>query len=248
MALINCKNCGQQISEYALKCPKCLLEFNQNEPDQNEVKKVVPPIFNAGKPIHTDPQIANGSSKEYKKKNFRIFLWVGLGIALVVLIFVTKHFIDKANESNSNYNNSSTPPYGNNDSYDESEVDNSDSDNGSNNSSIKEDEVAEEDLKKKMVKDNINTYVTLSVNDYTQKVLGGIKNLKLTVENSSDYSMESVVVQVDYYKINDDLYTTKYLEFYDVGANSYKTQNAPETEWGAYVRCSIIEINAPALN
>lgn len=244
MALLPCKSCGHKISEFAEFCPKCKVS---TKPEQVAAATKKSIAEDSKKSSNGEANVA--LIKSSKKKNRAIIAWSVLGA--VALIFVL-YGLDVALNSGSNTSgstNSVSNDRGNDlgdevDSYYVSEPNNQ-------NKSISKPVVqapSEEDIRREMYRENLGAYVTLDVNNYKQKVLGGIKNLEVTITNNMEYSINSAIVQVDYYKMNDKLYTTKYVQFGSISANHRLTLSAPETEWGAYVRCSIKSVDIPELN
>jgi hypothetical protein len=79
---------------------------------------------------------------------------------------------------------------------------------------------------------NLAKLVDVSNNDFQVGPFGGISKLKLTVTNKSDYDINLVVVDVDYLKVNKEIFKTETLYFRDIDANSSVTLNAPKTGRG----------------
>ena len=79
---------------------------------------------------------------------------------------------------------------------------------------------------------NLAKFVDVSNNDFQVGPFGGISKLKLTVSNKSDYDINLVVVDVDYLKVNKEIFKTETLYFRDIDANSSITLNAPKTGRG----------------
>jgi ribosomal protein L32 len=246
MALIECKECGHKISEHAVKCPKCGADSKLN-------KVVIPPVIpeEVEKPIEikkenkkivepTKEAVVDVNTNK-KKKRGPLLLIIG---SLIIIMLIGIFTIDFGGNSNSELNSNTNELF--------KKI--SDEANEQKQAAIDYQKIKDKELKKKerrnkeLVNNNLGNYLKASANDYKQKLLGGIKNLRITVSNSSDYTMEQVIVEVKYHKLNNKLYTTKNLYFKNLKANSNMTLFAPETNVGTYVKYKIIEVKPPSLN
>lgn len=86
--------------------------------------------------------------------------------------------------------------------------------------------------------------VSVKSNDYKVGPFGGISKLALTVTNSSDYTLNLVVVQVEYLKVNKEVFKTENLYFRDLAANSSLTLDAPRSNRGNSVNYKVTLINS----
>ena len=86
--------------------------------------------------------------------------------------------------------------------------------------------------------------IDVSSNDYEVGPFGGISRLNLTVKNSSDIDLNLVVVQVDYLKVNKEVFKTENIYFRDVAANSEVTVEAPRSTRGNKVSYKVTMINS----
>lgn len=100
---------------------------------------------------------------------------------------------------------------------------------------------------KKTVRKNIKRFVQAGINDYDRKNLGGISNLEISVNNSSDYTLDKVRVKIMYIKANGDVYETKYEDFHYIRPNSKATHRIPDTKRGTSVKYEIASIKSKAL-
>jgi hypothetical protein len=82
-------------------------------------------------------------------------------------------------------------------------------------------------------------FVSVSNNDFQVGPFGGISRLALTVHNSSDYDIDLVVVNLEYLKVNKEVYKTETLYFKDVNANSSVTVDAPKSSRGNKINYKI---------
>lgn len=80
MALINCPECGKQISDQAVSCPQCGYPISKMQPaSRTPVETPSTPIENTS----NEPQ----QNEEDARKNKRILLGIGGFVLLLVLIF-----------------------------------------------------------------------------------------------------------------------------------------------------------------
>lgn len=84
--------------------------------------------------------------------------------------------------------------------------------------------------------------VTVESNEYKKVALGGIRDLRLSVTNSSDAALTKVVVQLQYLRPNEEPLKTEMVNFRGVGAKETSTIRLPDTNRGTKVRYRIIEV------
>ena len=93
-------------------------------------------------------------------------------------------------------------------------------------------------------KPNLGKLVSVSNNDFQVGPFGGISKLQLTVHNSSEYALDLVIVDLEYLKVNKEVYKTETLYFKDVAANSSVTVSAPKSSRGNKINYKISLITA----
>lgn len=91
-------------------------------------------------------------------------------------------------------------------------------------------------------------YIQFSVNDYKTTFLGGIKNLKLTVNNRSDYTLNKVEIQLLYYRANGDLYKKETIEASLIPSGKSQTLKAPNSRRGVRVKAEFSKITCREMN
>lgn len=97
------------------------------------------------------------------------------------------------------------------------------------------------------IRNSITDYVTVETNDYKFSELGGIKDLEVIVKNSSDYTLDNVVVEVSYIKKNGDVWRNQNVNTDMIGPHMQMTMKAPDTDRGTSVRCRIISVKSSSL-
>jgi len=93
-------------------------------------------------------------------------------------------------------------------------------------------------------KPNLGKLVSVSNNDFQVGPFGGISKLQLTVHNDSEYALDLVIVDLEYLKVNKEVYKTETLYFKDVAANSSVTVSAPKSSRGNKINYKISLITA----
>ncbi|HYF29962.1 MAG TPA: DUF4339 domain-containing protein [Chitinophagaceae bacterium] len=96
----------------------------------------------------------------------------------------------------------------------------------------------------KITMPELEKMVSVTSNDYKVGPFGGISKLALTVKNSSDYNLNLVVVQVEYLKVNKEVFKTENLYFRDLAANSSLTLEAPRSNRGNTINYKVTLINS----
>jgi serine/threonine-protein kinase len=101
---------------------------------------------------------------------------------------------------------------------------------------------AEKKHHKKAKHKDISSYVKLKANDFKVGLFGGIKNLELTVSNSSDELIDKVSVVVDILKPSGAILESKSFQFYELRPYSIQMISVPATKRGVKVHYYITNI------
>lgn len=86
--------------------------------------------------------------------------------------------------------------------------------------------------------------ISVKANDYKRKALGGIKNLELTVRNSSPYILNTVTVELNYLKPSEQTLMSDTIHFRSVAPNGSMTIKIPDQARGIKVDYRIIEVES----
>jgi hypothetical protein len=109
-------------------------------------------------------------------------------------------------------------------------------------------------LKNMEYRNNWDKYIRVEEDENYEKIWsGGIKNLQVTVNNDTEYSVDEVVVKVYYILANGTPFETREFSLYNIPAKSFKTDPAPASKTnpqvnsvrGAKVMLEILSISAP---
>jgi len=107
---------------------------------------------------------------------------------------------------------------------------------------------AQAEAEMKTYRINWEKFITAMPNDYKQKEIGGIDDLKIIVNNNSPYKIDNMKVKVSYVKSNGANYQTELMEFDNIEANDKKELFAPKSDRGVKVSCTIVAIKSHAMN
>ncbi len=91
-------------------------------------------------------------------------------------------------------------------------------------------------------------YIHLSLNDYNTKFLGGIKNIKITLSNQTDFQIDRASVKVSYYRANGDLFKTENIAFQKIPSQKTQTITAPDSKRGMSVKIQFLKIRSREMN
>jgi len=91
-------------------------------------------------------------------------------------------------------------------------------------------------------------YIHLSANDYKTGFLGGIKDLKININNQTDFRINRAVVKIYYYRANGDLFKTENVSLKNIAAQTSRSVSAPESPRGLSVKVDFIKITSRSMN
>ena len=104
-----------------------------------------------------------------------------------------------------------------------------------------------EKVDKDVIRNNLSNLVSLGGSGYTVGTFGGISGLQLTVSNHSVYSLDLVVVEVQYIQANKKVFKTENLYFRSIAPGSALMQEAPKSSRGIKVQYKITLVNSKEL-
>jgi hypothetical protein len=91
---------------------------------------------------------------------------------------------------------------------------------------------------------NISSLVSVKANEYKRRAFGGIQNLELTVNNSSNFILDKVIVELQYLKPSEQPLITEKIEFTTVSPNSALTLKIPDNPRGIKILYKITQIES----
>ena len=89
--------------------------------------------------------------------------------------------------------------------------------------------------------------ITVVVDDYDSDGVGHLFNIVLKLENPTKYHFEYIAVDVTYIKLNQEVYKTEKVYFYNVEAYSTRKENAPESNRGISLAAKMVDAKSPEL-
>jgi hypothetical protein len=108
-------------------------------------------------------------------------------------------------------------------------------------------EITADKIDKDAMRNNLSNLVSIGGSGYTVGTFGGISNLQLTVSNHSIYSLNLVVVEVQYIQANKKVFKTENIYFHDIAPGSALMQEAPKSSRGIKVQYKITLVNSKEL-
>lgn len=102
--------------------------------------------------------------------------------------------------------------------------------------------------RKKYFRQNWQNYIHVSLNDYKTGLLGGVKDIKVTAVNDTEFPLDNVVVMVQYFRSNGKLFKTEHLTINDVQAKASKSITAPDSRKGMSLKIKLDRITSQAMN
>ena len=90
----------------------------------------------------------------------------------------------------------------------------------------------------------LTSMVSVKSNDYIVGSFGGIKNLRLTVTNSSAYKLDRVTVELEYLKPLDELLKSENIIFKSIAPGGSQTLAVPKSSRGVKVRFRVTRIDS----
>ena len=112
---------------------------------------------------------------------------------------------------------------------------------------LRQDRINEEEDGKRLLRTNIKSYITASLNQPDVNPLGGIRNLKVTVSNTTNYLVDEVKVRLYYYKPNGRIWDARDVTFRMLEPLTQYTMSVDNTGRGVRVEKEITFIRCRAV-
>lgn len=104
-----------------------------------------------------------------------------------------------------------------------------------------------EEIQKEKYRKNWRSYVSARGN-HSSGPFGLVTNPSVTLSNNLPYSLNEVVVYVNYILVDGNTWRSEKVYFSGVGAHSTQTRNAPPTDRGTSMTVRISKVSSSALN
>ena len=95
---------------------------------------------------------------------------------------------------------------------------------------------------KKVKPKELKKMVSVKANKYEVKILGGIKDLEITVENFSEHLLDQVTIKVEYLKPKGEVINSEMITISDIKAGNAKTIEVPPSPRGVKIKYEITDI------
>jgi hypothetical protein len=103
-------------------------------------------------------------------------------------------------------------------------------------------------VKSAAVTGDISKLVAVRANNFKLGAFGGFRNLQLTVTNDSKFTLDNVLVELQYLKLNDQPVKIEHIRFQSIEPNGSLTIQIPDNKRGAKLSYRIIKIDPKDLN
>ena len=104
--------------------------------------------------------------------------------------------------------------------------------------------------KEKMIipQNELSKLVSVKTNDYRVGTFGGFHNLQLTVRNDSRYTLDNVLVEIQYLKMNNEPVKIEHIPFQSIEPNAAMTIRIPDNNRGAKLTYRILKVESKESN
>jgi hypothetical protein len=101
---------------------------------------------------------------------------------------------------------------------------------------------------KKYFRQNWQNYIHVSLNDYKTSLLGGVRDVKVIVNNDTEFALDNVTALVQYYRANGKLFKTEHISINNIPAKSSKNMAAPDSRRGMSIKLQLQRITSQDMN
>jgi hypothetical protein len=95
---------------------------------------------------------------------------------------------------------------------------------------------------------NWKQYISLNTGDYKTGFLGGIRNLRITLRNQTEYPLDNAVVMVEYLRGNGDVFKSEPYTIHNIPAKGVQTVQASNSRKGTKVNIRLMSVTSQAMN
>jgi hypothetical protein len=97
---------------------------------------------------------------------------------------------------------------------------------------------------KKAKPKDLKKLIGVEANDYHVRLLGGINDLRLSVQNYSEHFLDKIVIKVDYLKPKGDVVNSEQVILQNIKPMESKTIDVPPSARGVKIKYSIISVQS----
>lgn len=102
--------------------------------------------------------------------------------------------------------------------------------------------------RKKYFRQNWQNYIHVSLNNYKTGFLGGMKDIKVIVNNDTEFPLDNVMVSLLYFKANGQLFKKGQLSIDNIQPKSSKEISAPDSRRGMKITAKFERITSQEMN
>lgn len=95
---------------------------------------------------------------------------------------------------------------------------------------------------------NWKQYISVNTGDYKTGFLGGIKDLRITVRNQTEYPLDNAVVQVQYLRGNGGVFKTEQYTVHNIPEKGAQSVQASNSRKGTKVNISLLSVTSQPMN
>ncbi|MBS0029348.1 hypothetical protein ACTJJ0_16375 [Chitinophaga sp. 22321] len=95
---------------------------------------------------------------------------------------------------------------------------------------------------------NWQQFIAASAGEYRTGLLGGIKDLNITVNNQTEYALDNVVVQVAYMRNNNEVFKTERYTISNIPEKGTRSIPASNSRKGSKVTVKLLSITSQPMN
>lgn len=95
---------------------------------------------------------------------------------------------------------------------------------------------------------NWKQYISVNGGDYKTGLLGGIKQLEITVRNQTEFPLDNAVVSVQYLKNNGDVFKTEQYTVNNIPAKGVQKVQASNSRKGNKVNIRLLSVTSQPMN
>ncbi len=101
---------------------------------------------------------------------------------------------------------------------------------------------------KKYYRINWKNYIHISTNDYRTGFLGGIHDLQINVNNETEFSLDNVVINVQYLKPGGEVFKTETISISGIPAKNSRSVPAPDSRRGMSIKWQLQRVTSQEMN
>ncbi|MFY0252435.1 hypothetical protein ACDQ55_00625 [Chitinophaga sp. 30R24] len=95
---------------------------------------------------------------------------------------------------------------------------------------------------------NWQQFIAVTASDYHTGLLGGIKDLTITVRNQTEYPLDNVVVKVVYMRNNNEIFKTEQYTINNIPEKDIRSITASNSRKGSKVEIQLLSITSQPMN